>query len=165
MRLRGVVTKYVRVYTDQGITGTGEAVDTIGAEFIINNHLGPALVGRDPLDIEGIYWDFWTWKQPPAAFPPVFMRGMGGPYLTAMSGIDMALWDLAGKALGVPVYRLLAGECAISSPCIITPGARSTPKDLAKRTGVRGLKTAIDLSRTATTTPRAGIRVSCPITR
>ena len=113
-------------------------MDNIGAEFIINNHLGPALVGRDPLDIEGIYWDFWTWKQPPGGIPPVFMRGMGGPYLTAMSGIDMALWDLAGKALGVPVYRLLGGRVRNKLAVYHHSGSPQHAKELAKRTGVRG---------------------------
>ena len=144
VRLRGVVTKYVRVYTDQGLTGTGEAVDTVGAEFIINNHLGPALAGRDPLDIEGIYWDLWSWKAAPGGIPPVFMRGMGGPYLAAMSGIDMALWDLAGKALGVPVYRLLGGRVRNKLAVYFHSGNPQHAKDLVKRTGVRGLKTTID---------------------
>lgn len=144
VRVRGIVTKYVRVYTDQGLTGTGECVDTVGAEFIINNHLGPVLVGRDPLDIEGIYWDLWTWKQAPGGIPPVFMRGMGGPYLAAMSGIDMALWDLAGKALGVPVYRLLGGRVRNKLAVYHHSGDPVHAKDLVKRTGVRGIKTAVD---------------------
>jgi len=144
VRVRGTVTKYVRVYTDQGLTGTGEAVDTVGAEFIINNHLGPALAGRDPLDIEGIYWDLWTWKTPPGGIPPVFMRGMGGPYLAAMSGIDMALWDLAGKALGVPVYRLLGGRVRNKLAVYFHSGHPQHAKDLVQRTGVRGIKTGID---------------------
>jgi galactonate dehydratase len=109
VRLRGINSRFVRVHTDQGLTGTGETLDTIGAEDLVNNHLGPAIAGRDPLDIEKIWYDFWSWPSPPGGIPPVFMRGMGGPYLSAMSGIDMALWDLAGKALGVPVYRLFGG--------------------------------------------------------
>ncbi len=144
VRLRGAVTKFVRVYTDQGLSGTGETVDTIGAESIINNHLGPALVGRDPLDIEGIFWDLWSWKQAPGGIPPVFMRGMGGPYLAAMSGIDMALWDLAGKALGVPVYRLFGGRVRNRLAVYHHSGDPKHAKELAQRTGVRGIKTGID---------------------
>ena len=101
---------YVRVYTDQGLTGTGEMVDTLGAAEMINSQMGPSIVGRDPLDIEAIYDHFWSFGAVPHAAPPVFVRGMGGPYLTAMSGIDMALWDLAGKAMGVPVHRLMGGK-------------------------------------------------------
>ena len=70
-RLRGINSRFVRVYTDQGLTGTGETLDTIGAEDIINHHLGPALAGRDPLDIESIWFDLWSFKTPPGGIPPV----------------------------------------------------------------------------------------------
>src|ERR1043166_8719426 len=76
VRMRGTVTKYVRVYTDQGLYGTGEMVDTVGADEIVNNNLGPGIVGRDPLNIEAIYWDNWSWKSPPGGIPPAFMHGM-----------------------------------------------------------------------------------------
>ena len=102
MRLRdGFNSRFVRVYTDQGLTGTGETMDTVGAEDIVNSYMGPSLVGRDPLDIEGILYDLWGWKRGSTggAPSPLFMRGMGGPYLSAMSGVEMALWDLAGKAM------------------------------------------------------------------
>src|SRR5215831_18814423 len=56
-RLRGTSTRLVRVYTDQGLTGTGETTQTLGAEDIVNKDLGPKVAGRDPLDIEGIYYD------------------------------------------------------------------------------------------------------------
>ena len=144
VRLRGTVAKYVRVYTDQGLTGTGEMVDTVGADTIINDHLGPGLAGRDPLDIEGIYFDLWGWKSPPGGIPPVFMRGMGGPYLTAMSGIDIALWDLAGKALGVPVYRLLGGKIRDRLSVYHHSADPKTVKDLIRETRVRAIKTTVD---------------------
>ncbi|MCI0721039.1 MAG: hypothetical protein L0338_19025, partial [Acidobacteria bacterium] len=110
VELEGFSSKFVRVYTDQGLTGTGEMMDTIGAAQMINEQMGPSIVGRDPLDIEAIYFHFWGWGEVPRATWPVFMRGMGGPYLSAVSGIDIALWDLAGKAIGVPIYRLLGGK-------------------------------------------------------
>lgn len=111
VELRGFNSRFVRVYTHQGLTGTGEMVDNIGAAAMINEKLGPAIAGRDPLDIESIYLHFWSFGSVPASTPPVFMRGRGGgPYLSAVSGIEMALWDLAGKAMDVPVYRLLGGK-------------------------------------------------------
>jgi galactonate dehydratase len=61
-----------------------------------------------------------------------------------MSGIDMALWDLAGKALGVPVYRLLGGRVRNKLAVYFHSGSPQHAKDLVKRTGVRGLKTTID---------------------
>ena len=144
VRLRNSVTKYVRVYTDQGLTGTGEMVDTIGAEFLINNHMGPGLAGQDPLDIESIYTENFAWKAPPGGISPVFMRGMGGPYLTAMSGIDIALWDLAGKALGLPVYRLFGGRVREKLSVYHHAATPEQAKEMIRQTGVRAIKTAID---------------------
>jgi galactonate dehydratase len=144
VRLRNSVTKYVRVYTDQGLTGTGEMVDTIGAEFLINNHMGPALAGQDPLDIEAIYTEYFAWKAPQGGISPVFMRGMGGPYLTAMSGIDIALWDLAGKALGLPVYRLFGGRVREKLSVYHHAATPEQAKEMIRQTGVRAIKASID---------------------
>ena len=99
-RFRKMGNSFVRVYTDQGIRGTGEMINEIGSVEIINKFLAPELKGRNPLDIERIYHNFWR---------RVFARGLGGPFLTAVSGIDVALWDIAGKALGVPINRLFGG--------------------------------------------------------
>jgi L-alanine-DL-glutamate epimerase-like enolase superfamily enzyme len=63
VRLRdGLNSRSIRVYTDQGLTGTGEMLDTVGAEYIINHNIGPSLAGRGPLEIEGILFDLWGWK-------------------------------------------------------------------------------------------------------
>jgi len=139
-RLKGVNSRFIRVHTDQGLYGTGESLDTIGVEDIVNRHLGPALVGRDPLDIEGIWFDLWSWNSPPGGIPPVFMRGMGGPYLGAMSGIDMALWDLAGKALGVPVYRLLGGRVRNKVAVYFHAYTPEQAAEAVRSTGVKALK-------------------------
>ena len=98
VRIRGMNSRFVRVYTDEGLTGTGETLDTIGAEDIINKFLGPGLAGRDPLDIESLYFDMYSFRSVPGGIPPVFMRGAGGgPYNAALSGIEMALWDWRAK--------------------------------------------------------------------
>src|ERR1039458_6663675 len=81
VRLRdGFNSRFIRVYTDQGLTGTGETMDTVGAEDIVNSYIGPNLVGRDPLDIEGILFDLWGWKRASGggAAPPV-VAGAGRP--------------------------------------------------------------------------------------
>jgi galactonate dehydratase len=143
-RMRNSVTNYVRVYTDQGLTGTGEMVDNVGADLIVNNNLGPSLAGQDPLNIEAIYDSYLGWQAPVGGIAPVFMRGMGGPYLTAMSGLDLALWDLAGKAYGVPLYRLFGG--AVRSKIAVYHHA-STPdqaRQIMAQSGVRAIKTSID---------------------
>ena len=144
VRMRGINSRFVRVHTDQGLTGTGETLDTIGAEDLINNHLGPALEGRDPLDIEGIYFDLWTWQRIPGGIPPVFMRGLGGPYLAAMSGIEIALWDLAGKAMGVPLYRLLGGRVRDKLAVYFHSGDPKQAAEMVHTTGVKAFKTGID---------------------
>jgi galactonate dehydratase len=139
-RLRSVNSRFVRVYTKEGLTGTGETLDTIGAEQIINQHLGPGLVGRDPLDIEGIWFDLWSWKSVPGGIPPVFMRGMGGPYLAALSGIEMALWDLAGKAMNAPLYRLFGGRVREKIGVYFHAYDPKQAVDVVKKTGVKALK-------------------------
>lgn len=92
----------VRVSTDEGYVGYGEAgfsaeyFPTVGP--IINDQLGPMLVGQDPTDIGGL------WQQ---MLEATHMWGRRGIETYALSGIDIALWDLLGKISGLPVYRLL----------------------------------------------------------
>lgn len=92
---------FLKIYTDVGITGWGEPIvegraKTLAAAI---EELGQYLIGKDPRDITH-HWQ--------AMYRHAFYRG--GPVLTsAISGIDMALWDIKGKALGVPVYELLGG--------------------------------------------------------
>jgi len=145
VRMRNMNTRYVRVYTDQGLTGTGETLDTIGAEDIINKFFSAGLAGRDPLDIEAIYWDLWSFRSVPGGIPSVFMRGAGGgPYMSAVAGVEMALWDLAGKALGLPVYRLMGGRVRDKVSVYFDIGNPQTAAEVVRTTGVRGIKTSID---------------------
>src|SRR5258708_17830051 len=105
IRLRnGFNSRFVRVYTEEGLTGTGECVDSIGTEYIINNNFNVMLKGRDPLDIQGILADFWGYHKVNLGGAPsvMFVHGQGGPYLTAVSGVEIALWDFAGQALCLP---------------------------------------------------------------
>jgi galactonate dehydratase len=92
---------FLRVDTDEGITGWGEPVVEGRAETVqaAVAEIGEALVGEDPLRIED-HWQRMT--------KGGFYRG--GPVLSsAVAGIDQALWDIAGKAYGVPVHQLLGG--------------------------------------------------------
>jgi L-alanine-DL-glutamate epimerase-like enolase superfamily enzyme len=103
----GSVWTFVRIYTDGGIVGTGEcnsaAAGTSG--FAVKEAIlamKPLLVGRDALDAGPIY-------------ETLRRRGRYGgtttaPLIFALTGIDNALYDIAGKALGIPVYRLLGGK-------------------------------------------------------
>src|SRR5690606_20260398 len=93
---------FLRIDTDEGITGWGEPVvegraHTVAAAV---EEMADYLVGQDPLRIE----EHWQ----------VLAKGgfyRGGPVLSsALAGIDQALWDIAGKQLGVPVHQLLGGH-------------------------------------------------------
>src|ERR1700761_8929525 len=149
VRLRdGFKSRFIRVYTDQGLTGTGEMLDTVGAEYIVNHNIGPALAGRDPLQIESILFDLWGSMHLSAggAPSPIFMRGMGGPYLTAISGVEMALWDLAGKALNVPISQLMGGRMRSKLPVYLHAANPAEATSLIARTKVKALKIGIDYS-------------------
>jgi galactonate dehydratase len=92
---------FLKVHTDAGIVGLGEPIVEGRAETVATavKEIEPYLVGKDPRQVVH-HWQ--------AIYRHAFYRG--GPILTsALSGIDMALWDIKGKALGVPVYELLGG--------------------------------------------------------
>jgi len=91
---------FVRIHTDSGITGIGTAGRYFAesAEAMVKRH-AEYLMGKDPLEIERHWQHIYRYQ---------FFRG--GPVLmNALSAIDIALWDIAGKHYGVPVYRLLGG--------------------------------------------------------
>ena len=92
---------FLKVHTDAGITGLGEPIVEGRAETCATaiKELAKYLVGKDPRSVTH-HWQ--------AMYRHAFYRG--GPVLTsAISGVDQALWDIKGKALGVPVYELLGG--------------------------------------------------------
>jgi len=92
---------FLKIHTDTGIVGLGEPV-TEGRALTVATavkEIEPYLLGKDPRRVVH-HWQ--------AIYRHAFYRG--GPILTsALSGIDMALWDIKGKALGVPIYELLGG--------------------------------------------------------
>ncbi len=100
------------VETDEGITGYGE-VDTapgVGKAIVdaYMSHgtcygLREVVTGADPFDHEQIWNDMWA---------KTYYYGRSGPVMHVMSGIDMALWDIMGKATGKPVHKLLGGSYA-----------------------------------------------------
>ena len=93
---------FVVVDTDEGIYGVGEAGLTGRAQAVIGaiDHLGPQLVGQDPFRIGHL----WQIMFRGGFFPAKLILS------SAASAIDIALWDIKGKALGVPVYELLGGR-------------------------------------------------------
>ncbi|HYH12431.1 MAG TPA: mandelate racemase/muconate lactonizing enzyme family protein [Thermomicrobiales bacterium] len=106
---RGRNFTFVKVYTDEGLTGLGES-GINGKELAITGLVDtwrPSLVGMDPSRIEHIWQTLWRGQ---------FFRG-GHIHAAALAAIDMALWDLRGKALGVPVYDLLGGKTRDYARC------------------------------------------------
>jgi galactonate dehydratase len=93
---------WVRIYTDDGLLGLGETYYLPRAvAAIIHDLFAPLLIGRDPLDIE----NHWV-----NLFSVVNFCGFAGAELRAISAIDVALWDIAGRYLQQPIYNLLGGR-------------------------------------------------------
>jgi galactonate dehydratase len=93
---------HVRIYTDQGIFGNGEAVDAVsGGASIVQGFRG-ALIGQNPFNIEAI------WERTRTS--GIFGGAQAGQYVAALTAVEIALWDLTGKALGLPIYQLLGGK-------------------------------------------------------
>jgi galactonate dehydratase len=114
---------FVRIDTDEGITGVGEAT-LEGKELSVLGAIEEArkvLIGKNPLDIE-LNWvtlnRLSCWK--------------GAPLFSAMSGLEHAMWDIAGKAAGLPVYRLLGGPVRDAIPAYTWPGPYKTPEELGE---------------------------------
>jgi D-galactarolactone cycloisomerase len=98
-------TTLVKITTDEGITGWGEAYGPpLGISRLIQTYLRPRLIGEDPFRLEYLWFKLQTRKGIPKG---------------AMGGIDLALWDLKARALHVPVYELLGGM----NTAVITPYA------------------------------------------
>ena len=143
----------VRIETDDGLVGYGESVpfnfsatdprahlgDARVQARLINGPIASALAGTDPLDIEALV---------------TRAAELAGPNVDAIAGVDLALWDLMGKSLGQPAYRLLGGVCQDAIPVDFTIGARS-PADTAAfalevhRDGFQGVVVKVPCRSTA----------------
>lgn len=99
----------VEITTDKGITGYG--IGGPGGGAIVTGHLTKLLMGRDPFDIER-NWDI-CWRS-------TMSYGRMGVTMNAISGVDQAMWDIVGKALNTPVYRLIGGEVKERVPAYCT---------------------------------------------
>ena len=92
---------FVRIETDDGLVGWGECSDNRSPHGIAGcvRDLADLLVGQDPRPVERLYWDMLRRVR----------QNLGGVSHKAIAGIELALWDLKAKALGVPVYELFGG--------------------------------------------------------
>jgi galactonate dehydratase len=113
---------FVKVLTDAGIVGWGEAYSVGPDEATVATiaDFKTWLVGKDPRNIEYLWATMYN-----------FTRFPGGAVINAaLSGIELALWDVAGKAAGLPVYMLLGGKCREKVRCYQSAGG-SNPDQLA----------------------------------
>lgn len=99
----------VEIQTDKGITGYGSGGAAGGP--IVEGHFPKLLLGEDPFNIEKL-WDI-LWRS-------TMYYGRMGAVINAISGADLALWDIVGKALNLPVYKLLGGETKDRIPAYCT---------------------------------------------
>ncbi len=101
---------FVQVHTDNGLAGIGEASPMQGglaSLVIIRHHLAPALVGQDPLD-HAVLLD--------RAMHTLVKLGPEGALTGALAALDIALWDLKGKATGLPITKLIGGAWRTALP-------------------------------------------------
>ena len=126
--------RIVTIETDAGITGVGE-----GGSKDMMTQCAPMLIGEDPTRTDHL-WQFMYrgWFYPP-----------GREKLHALGALDMALWDIKGKALGVPVYQLLGGLSREHIECYSTGVGRGTTLQERARAvieaGFRAYRTALDM--------------------
>ena len=92
---------FVKIETDDGLVGWGECSDSRNPHGVAGSvrDLEPLLIGEDPRAVERLYWDMLR----------AFRQNLGGSSHKAIAGVELALWDIKAKALGVPVYELFGG--------------------------------------------------------
>jgi len=116
----------VEIETDERVIGIGEAGVGGGAtQGVIEKQLAPMLIGEDPLLIEGL------WQK---MFARTRQFGRRGVVMNAISGIDIALWDIAGKVAGLPLYRLLGGSPRTDLPAYASLLRYNEPAAVARYT-------------------------------
>jgi len=119
---RNLRLSFLEILTDDGITGTSRSLSSEQGRMICGN-LAPQLIGRDPADVEDIWDELREFV--------VTKKELGNYHLLP---VDMALWDIRGKAAGKPVYRLLNGEGRNRLPVYAsTVGCSLSPRKLRDR--------------------------------
>ncbi|MGZ5172170.1 MAG: mandelate racemase/muconate lactonizing enzyme family protein, partial [Burkholderiales bacterium] len=105
-----VHTVLVKVETDEGVTGWGEAFSNAGWQSTVTaiaQIIAPRVVGRDASQIAQIQADLHR---------GLYNTGRSGPTVFAISGLDIALWDIAAKRAGLPLYKMLGGSARETLP-------------------------------------------------
>jgi len=131
-RLATFDTVLVTVTAEDGLRGYGEARPAVGSAgtgsaivALVDQELRPLLHGQDARDINRLWETMYSGVRAGYALGrgrPFPVLGRRGATLCAISGVDIALWDLLGKRLGVPVYQLLGGRCRARLPAYASGG-------------------------------------------
>ena len=167
----------VRVHTDQGLVGIGEAhgagmpfpgiykqnadgsLEAEGASRVVVDVLKPLLLGEDPLDNERLWENMFRLNHQRGWAT----AGWGRPQImTAIAGVDIALWDLKGKAADMPVYKLLGGT-RNTVPCYITGGYYQEGKTISDL--VQECETYADMGYNAIKLKIGGVSVEEDVAR
>lgn len=130
---------WVRIHTDEGLIGLGESYPNAEAEAsIVHTRLASVLLGKDPGAIDRLWADM---------FLNISYSGWAGAEMRALSAVDIALWDLLGKATGQPIYKLLGGasrpSIRIYNTCYDRVDFNKEPAKLAREltaSNVRAMK-------------------------
>jgi galactonate dehydratase len=138
--LKGGGRMFFKVMTNQDIVGYGEAVDAVSGTYHLAKRFGSFLKDQNPLNIHRIFEQIRR--------SGVFGGAQAGMYVAVLSGIETALWDVAGKALGLPVYQLLGGKfrdsVRVYLDTALYQSALPKPEDFAA-----AAKEAVELGMTA----------------
>ncbi len=165
--LRGgsVYAVLVRITTDEGLYGLGSVgVGSGAAAYVLEEHLKPILLGCNPFDVE-LLWE--------RMYRGTLNYGRKGLVLEAISAVDIALWDILGKATGQPVYNLLGGKTrdkiavygsrlyahgdldvlAHQAECLVKRGFKAVKQrfGFGPNDGLRGMQKNLELVRTVHT--------------
>lgn len=100
--IRGGHSLFVKIYTNQGIIGHGEGVDATPGTYHLVKSMGRRIQGQNPLNVHRLFESIRK-----SGF---FEGAQSGMFVAVLTAVETALWDIAGKALGVPVYQLLGGK-------------------------------------------------------
>jgi L-alanine-DL-glutamate epimerase-like enolase superfamily enzyme len=141
--------QFVAVRTDAGLTGYGECSDGRNPYGVVGTvrDFEPILVGQDPRPVEMRYWDLYRAAR----------QSAGGIAAKAIAGIELALWDIKAKALGVPVYELFGGPLRERQP-VYWSHCGTSRAGHAALIGVPPLRTMDDVARLGEEVVRRGFR-------
>ncbi len=126
--IRGGSGLFVKIYSNQDIWGCGEGVDATPGTYHLVKRFETMLVDKNPLNVHRLFEDIRR--------RGVFGGAQSGMYVAVMSAIEAALWDLTGKALGLPVYQLLGGKfrdkIRVYCDTALYQNRQPTPEDFAQ---------------------------------